>query len=143
MSGAPMNSFGLWVDRYLVPVAVALSLVLSVTTAVEAYIVGTLLNPAAAASVAAMLALSAASLALIPKHISRRGPYTDFVKLLLSTCLAIYINAAPGLVIPDYPSLPLWVRIVFALLPVAHAAHMMKLDEKLKHRIDRVASKRI
>jgi len=138
-----MNRFGLWVDRYLVLVAVALSLVLSVATAVEAYIVGTLLNPAAAASVAAMLALSAVSLALTPKHISRGGLYTDFAKLLLSTCLAIYINAAPGLVIPDYPSPPLWVRIVFALLPVAHAAHMMKLDEKLKHRIEEITSKRI
>jgi len=143
MSGASMSRLGLRVDRYLVPVATVLGLVLSVMSAVEAYIVGTLLNPVAAASVAAMLALSAVSLAIMPKHISRGGSYTDFAKLLLSTYLAIYFNTTPGLVIPDYPSPPLWVRIVFALLPVAHVAWMMKLNEKLKHRIEEITSKHI
>jgi len=138
-----MNSFGLWVDRYLVPIAVALSLVASAALVAESYIVGALSNPVSAVAAATMLVLSAASLALIPKHISRGGLYTDFVKLLFLTWIAVAINTVPGLVIPNAPLPPLWVRVVFALLPAAHVAHMMKLDEKLKHRVEEITSKRI
>jgi len=143
MSGMSMNRFSLWIDRYLFPAATALSLAFSVALAVEAYTAGTLSNPVVAVSVAAMLTLSAISLALVPKYISRGRPYTDFTKLLFSTWLAININTMPGIVISDTPPLPLWIRIVFALLPATYVAHMMKLDERLKHRIEEITSKRI
>jgi len=143
MSGASMNRLGLWIDRYLVPVAAVLSLAVSVALVVASYTAGALSNPVTAVAVASMLILSAASLALTPKHISRGGLYTDFVKLLYFIWVAIVINTVPGIIISDTPPLPLWIRIVFALLPAVHIAWMMKLDEKLKHRIEEITSKRI
>jgi len=136
MSGMSMNRYSLWIDRYLVPVAAVLSLAASVVVVVESYTVGALLNPVAAVVAAVMLVLSSASLALIPRHVSRGKLYTDLVKLLFFTWIAIVKNAVPGIVIPDAPPLPLWIRIVFALLPAAYVAHMMKLGERSKYRID-------
>lgn len=143
MSGASMSRLGLWIDRYLVPVAAVLSLAVSVALVAASYTAGALLNPVAAVAAAAMLVLSVASLALIPRHVSRGKLYTDLVKLLFFTWIAIVKNAVPGIVIPDAPPLPLWIRIVFALLPAAYVAHMMKLGERFKYRIDRMTSKRI
>ncbi|ADM27155.1 hypothetical protein Igag_0309 [Ignisphaera aggregans DSM 17230] len=127
MSGASMSRLGLWIDRYLVPVAVALSLAVSVALVVASYTAGTLSNPVAAVAAAVILVLSVASLALIPRHVSRGKLYTDLVKLLYFTWIAIVINAVPGIVISDAPPLPLWIRIVFALLPAAPIAKMIKL----------------
>jgi len=141
MFSVSMNRFSLWIDRYLVPIATVLSLAVSIALAVETYTAGALLNPVAAVVVAAMLVLSVASLALIPRHVSRGKLYTDLVKLLFFTWIAIVINAVPGIVIPDAPPLPLWIRAVFALLPAVHIAWMMKLDEKLKHRIEEITPK--
>jgi len=138
-----MNRFSLWINRYLLTVATVLSLAVSIALAVTTYTVGALSNPIATASVVTMFVLSVVSLILLPKYINRGRLYTGFIKFLFTVWVAIAINTVPGIVIPDNPPLPLWIRIVFALLPIAHIAWMMKLGERLKHRIEEITSKHI
>jgi len=122
-----MNRFSLWINRYLLTVATVLSLAVSIALAVTTYTVGTLSNPIATASVVTMLVLSVVSLILLSKYINRGRLYTDFIKFLFTAWVAIAINTVPGTIISDTPPLPLWIRIVFALLPVAPIAKMIKL----------------